>query len=304
MLVESVNQVRSHGHDPRTLRLYGQEVQATTAAIARMNLYLHDIETFSIKRGDTLRDPKFRDTDGSLRRFDAVIANPPFSIGKDTPWGYESWADDPWGRAALGVPPKSFADYAFIEHMLASMSVEHGRTAVVMPQGVLFRGKAEKVIRRNLIESGLLEAVVGLPANLFYGTPLAACILVCRAKSLPAREGHLLFIDAAHRFRKLGAKSDMEQADVDAVITAYRTGDDLDGEGGVNIRLVPLAEIEANGWDLNIGRYITNADAAHATVEQAVSMSLEARGELRAAEATLDAELVKAGLMENVVDVE
>src|SRR3954451_10159988 len=122
MLVEAVNQVRAHGQDPRTLRLYGQEVQATTAAIARMNLYLHDIETFSIKRGDTLRDPRFRQADGSLTRFDVVIANPPFSIGKDTPWGFEQWGEDPFGRAALGVPPRSFADFAFVEHMLASMA--------------------------------------------------------------------------------------------------------------------------------------------------------------------------------------
>jgi type I restriction enzyme M protein len=118
MLVESVNQVRAHGHDPRTLRLFGQEVQATTAAIARMNLYLHDIETFAIKRGDTLREPRFREPSGSLTRFDAVIADPPFSLKS---WGRAGWIDDPFGRSAFGVPPESYADLAFVEHMVASM---------------------------------------------------------------------------------------------------------------------------------------------------------------------------------------
>jgi len=145
MLVESVNQVRSHGQDPRTLRLYGQEVQATTAAIARMNLYLHDIETFSIKRGDTLRDPRFREPDGSLTRFDAVIANPPFSLKN---WGRAAWLDDPFGRADFGVPPESYGDLAFVEHMLTSMRHQCGRLCFSQcvrldPLGSMGEGAAE-----------------------------------------------------------------------------------------------------------------------------------------------------------------
>jgi type I restriction enzyme M protein len=303
MLVEAVNQVRVQGQDPRTLRLYGQEVQATTAAIARMNLYLHDIETFSIRRGDTLRDPKFRESDGALRQFGVVIANPPFSIGKDTPWGYESWADDAWGRAAFGVPPRSFADYAFIEHMLSSMDEATGRVAVVMPQGVLFRGKAEQVIRRNILQSGLLEAVIGMPANLFYGTPLAACILICRAQKDPAREGSVLIIDASHRFQKVGAKNEMHERDLDAVLTAYRTGQDPDGEDGVNVRLVSLEDVAANDWDLNIARYIAGADTAQVTVDQSVSAMLEAREDLDEATKELDRLLADAGLLEDVSGV-
>jgi type I restriction enzyme M protein len=288
MLVESVNQVRAHGQDPRTLRLYGQEVQATTAAIARMNLYLHDIETFSIKRGDTLRDPRFRDPDGSLTRFDMVIANPPFSIGKDTPWGYDTWADDPWGRSSLGVPPRSYADYAFVEHMLASVDQARGRLAVVMPQGVLFRGKAEGVIRRNIVERGLLEAVIGLPPNLFYGTPLAACILVCRTVPARGREDRVLFLDASRRFRKAGPKNEMTDHDVAVVVSSYATAHDSDGDGGAGVRLVPLEEIEQNDWDLNIVRYIASAATAQATVEQALERAIEARAELRSAELLLD----------------
>lgn len=200
MLVESANQIRAQGDDPRTLRLFGQEVSSTTAAISRMNLYLHDIETFSVKVGDTLWNPRLRSKDGSLQTFDVVIANPPFSIGKETPWGHERWAEDPWGRATHGVPPKGRADFAFVEHMLASMNPTTGRLAVVMSHGVLFRG-AEHHIRRSLLEGLLLDMVIGLPPNVFYGTPLAACLLVCRAQP---RDGDpsVLFIDASARFAK------------------------------------------------------------------------------------------------------
>jgi type I restriction enzyme M protein len=298
MLVESVNQVRAHGQDPRTLRLYGQEVQATTAAIARMNLYLHEIETFAVKRGDTLRDPQFLDSAGDLRRFDAVIANPPFSIGKDTPWGFEAWADDPWGRAGFGVPPKSYADYAFVEHMLASMDLEVGRVAVVMPQGVLFRGKAEHVIRRSILESGLLEAVIGLPANIFYGTPLAACVLVFRAKADPSREGHILIIDASQRFEKAGSKNELTDDDVDVTMESYVTAKDPDGAHGVNVRLVPLSEVEENGWDLNIARYIEGAGVEQITVGEAFSAVQSTRSALQEAERVLDELVVTSGLLE------
>jgi type I restriction enzyme M protein len=238
MLVESVNQVRAHGQDPRTLRLYGQEVQATTAAIARMNLYLHDIETFAIKRGDTLREPRFREADGSLTRFDAVIANPPFSLKN---WGRSAWVDDPFGRSGFGVPPESYADLAFVEHMVLSMKEDTGRLAVVMPHGALFRGGVEGDIRRALLEAGVVEAVVGLPPNLFYNTTIPAAVLVCRASLPQEREGHVLFIDASARFRKLRNQNEMSPDDVAAVVEAYATGEDPDGEDGVHVRLVPDA---------------------------------------------------------------
>ena len=166
MLVETINEVREAGGDTRTLRLYGQEVNLTTAAIARMNLFLHDLEDFRIVRGDTLRDPRFLERSG-LRRFDVVVANPPFSLKN---WGADAWADDPYGRAACGVPPAGTADFAWVQHMVASMRPETGRVGVVMPHGVLSRGGAEKSIRQCLIEQDSLEAVIGLPLNLFYST--------------------------------------------------------------------------------------------------------------------------------------
>lgn len=293
MLVESVNTVKAHGQDPRELRLYGQEVSATTAGIARMNLYIHDIETFDIKRGDVLREPKLKTADGDLQRFDVVLANPPFSIGRDTPWGHESWADDPFGRSAYGVPPRSFADFAFVQHMLASMRSKTGRLAVVMPHGVLFRG-TEAGIRRRMLEAGLLEAVIGLPPNLFYGTALAACLLVCRAEPRDEREGQVLIVDAAARFEKGRPKNLMSPDDVEGVLAAYESAGTTLHEG-VHARLVGLDEIAKNDWDLNIGRYVTVADDPEVEASVALTAYMEGREELRAAEGELDSRLAEAG---------
>ena len=170
MLVETINTVRQHGGDTRTLRLYGQEVHLTTSAIARMNLFLHEIEDFKIVRGDTLRSPGLRESDGSLARFDMVIANPPFSLKN---WGADTWSGD--SRAIGGIPPTGNGDYAWVQHMVASMKPGTGRVGVVMPHGVLFRGGAEARIREALLTSDRLDAVIGLPANLFFSTSIPAC---------------------------------------------------------------------------------------------------------------------------------
>ena len=218
MLVETINEVREAGGDTRTLRLYGQEVNLTTAAIARMNLFLHDLEDFRIVRGDTLRDPRFLQRSG-LRKFDVVVANPPFSLKN---WGADTWADDPYGRAACGVPPASTADLAWVQHMVASMRADTGRVGVVMPHGVLFRGGAEKSIRQCLIEQDLLEAVIGLPPNLFYSTAIPACLLIFRAAKPAQRHGTVLFVDGSRRFSK-GPRSQnqMSDTDIEKILAAY-----------------------------------------------------------------------------------
>jgi type I restriction enzyme M protein len=290
MLVEAVNQVRAHGQDPRTLRLHGQEVQATTAAIARMNLYLHDIETFVVRRGDTLREPKFRDADGSLSRFDAVIANPPFSLRN---WGRETWVDDPFGRSDFGVPPTNSGDLAFVEHMLCSMDTRSGRLAVVMPHGVLFRGGAEGAIRRRIVEAGLLDAVIGLPPNLFYNTTIPAALLVCRAPASSSRSD-VLFIDASSRFRKLKNQNEMTSDDVAAVVSAYHAvavGD----HDGLHATRVSEGVISANGWDLDIARYVKVEASAEVASSVAIDNYYAARDALRAAERSLDDRLAAAG---------
>ncbi|MCC6222250.1 MAG: SAM-dependent DNA methyltransferase [Thermoleophilia bacterium] len=294
MLVEMVNVVREHGGDPRTLGLSGQEVSLTTAAIARMNLFLHDIEDFTIRRGDTLREPRFRTPAGALEQFDIVIANPPFSLN---PWGRDTWADDPYGRSRFGVPPATKGDLAFVEHMLAVMKPGTGRLAVVMPQGVLFRGGVEKEIRKRILEAGLFDAVIGLPPNLFYNTGLPACALVFRATPRQGREGSVLFVDASKRFVKQGARNVMEPADIDAVVVAVAGGGDPDGEGGLGVALVPVSDLAANDWDLNIGRYVRGETPEEVDVDEALAVYLEAREAARKAEEALDERLREAGFL-------
>src|SRR5680860_1277405 len=178
MLLGAIEHVERAGGDPRTFfgKIYGQEKNLTTSSIARMNLVLHGVEDFQIVREDTLRNPAFIDSStGGLATFDCVIANPPFSLKE---WGREVWEADPWGRAAYGLPPKSYGDYAWVQHMVVSMAAGTGRMAVVLPQGALFRKAAEGRIRQALLEWDLVEAVIGLAPNIFYGTGLApACLL-------------------------------------------------------------------------------------------------------------------------------
>jgi type I restriction enzyme M protein len=290
MLVEAANEVIEAGGSLRRMRFYGQEVNLTTGAIARMNLYLHDIEDAKVLRGDTLRDPKFRDSRGRLERFDVVIANPPFSLKN---WGSETWASDPWGRSVTGVPPKSTADLAWVQHMVASMHPESGRLGVVMPHGILFRSGAESTIRTALIAHDQLEAVIGLASNLFYGATIPACLLIFRSAKSVERKGCVLFVDGSASFTKGRNQNQMTADDVEAILAAYRSGDL--GEGSIPARLVEHAEMEENGWDLNIGRYIKTAAALTVDVPTALATLREAQTKLRNAEAALDERLKAAG---------
>lgn len=292
MLVETINAVAAAGGDTRTLRLYGQEVNLTTSAIARMNLYFHDLEDFHIVRGDTLREPKHLTPSGDLQRHGCVIANPPFSLRN---WGHDTWATDSYGRAACGVPPANNGDYAFVQHMVASMDPDSGRVGVVMPHGVLFRGGAEAAIRECLVKHDQLEAVIGLPPNLFYSTSIPACILVFRASKPAERRGSVLFIDASQRFVKGRNQNEMTKEDISAVIAAYRSGDDPDGEGGLEVRLVPHAEIKENGWDLSLSRYVAGEEQSVQSFEEAMDRVAAARERVYSAGAALDDRLREAG---------
>lgn len=290
MLVETIGTVREAGGDTRTLRLFGQEVNLTTAAIARMNLYLHDIEDFQVLRGDTLRDPRFREKNGQLSQFDVVIANPPFSLKN---WGAEMWTADP--RAFCGVPPNRSADLAWVQHMVSSMTSATGRVGVVMPNGVLFRSAAEKQIRRCLIETDRLEAVVGLPPNLFYSTMIPACLLIFRAKKSRPRKKNVLFIDGSTRFAKGKNQNVMSQADIDAIVTAYRKAKSPEHSEDVAVELVPLAVIQDNDWDLSLGRYIRSSTTEETDARESLSEMRQSQEALRAAEADLDKRLRAAG---------
>ena len=285
MLLAAVAHVRDQGGDPRTFfgKLHGQEKNLTTAAVARMNLFLHGIEDFVIERGDTLRNPVFSDpSTGGLGTFDVVIANPPFSLEQ---WGRELWESDPWGRAFAGLPTDSNGDMAWVQHMVKSMAVPTGRMAVVLPQGALFRGGIEGQIRQHLLQHDLIEAVIGLAPNLFYGTGLAACLLVLRQKKPTERKGKVLVVDASSLFRKGQAQNFMRPEHGQQILKWVKGFEDVEDRTHV----VCLAELEEEGWTLNISRYVLppiGADIpplpeAVATFKDALSKCREAEDNLR-----------------------
>jgi type I restriction enzyme M protein len=256
-----------------------------------MNLLIHEVEDAQIRREDTLNNPKFIDGSGKLEQFDLVVANPPFSL-KD--WGADRWATDPHKRAIGGVPPKNNGDYAWVQHMLTSMKPETGRVGVVMPHGVLFRGGAEGAIRKHLIESDLLEAIIGLAPNLFYGTTIPAGLMFFRANKDDRRKKHILFIDASKRFGKGKAQNFLAEEDVDDIFATYKSMGQAE-KPNISARLVSHEEIEENNWDLNIGRYL-KADAAEVIdVEEALAGFNQGRADLAVAEKALLAKLKAAG---------
>lgn len=247
MLLECVDHLQEKDQDYRTLKLYGQEKNLTSSSIARMNMFLHGIEDFQIVRGDTLRNPAFFMADG-LKTFDCVIANPPFSL-KD--WGAENWANDPYGRNIAGVPPKGNGDMAWVQHMIKSMN-STGRMTVVLPHGALFRKGAEGRIRKALLEADLLEAVIGLGANIFYGTQLAACVMVFKQQKAAAHKGKVLFIDASDQIRTGRAQNFLEPEHVKQIYSWYQSFTDVENY----VKVATLEELQENDFNLNIPLYV------------------------------------------------
>lgn len=248
MLLQCVENLKVQGKDSRTLKIYGQEKNLTTSSIARMNMFLHNVEEFHIVRGDTLRNPAFYKGD-QLATFDCVIANPPFSLKK---WGDDLWINDPFGRNFAGVPPVGYGDFAWVQHMIKSMSYPHGRIAVVLPHGALFREGREGKIRKTILEMDMLEAVIGLGSNIFYGATLAACILVFRAKKQGIKKGRVLFIDAANQFKAGRAQNYLEKEHADRIYSWYSKFEDAKDQATV----VDLKDIASNNWNLSIPLYV------------------------------------------------
>lgn len=292
MLLESIHHVKETRGDVRTLRgkLYGQEKNLTTSAIARMNLFLHGAADFQIVRGDTLRTPAFFSGD-SLASFDCVIANPPFSLEK---WGEEVWASDPYGRNFAGMPPAKSGDFAWVQHMIKSMAPKTGRMAVVLPHGALFRMGKEGEIRKKILGMDLLEAVVGLGPNLFYGTGLAACILVFRHTKAKERRHKTLIIDASKEFKTGRAQNDLLPTHVERIHGWIREYADVEGVA----RVVALEEISANDFNLNIPRYVEpKTDQQTLSVEDAMKHLRQSAEAAFAAEEKLVALLKREGLL-------
>jgi type I restriction enzyme M protein len=292
MLLEAIQHVKETRGDVRTLwgKLFGQEKNLTTSAIARINLFLHGAADFRIVRGDTLRNPAFYSGD-NLASFDCVIANPPFSLEK---WGDEVWASDPYGRNFAGIPPAKSGDYAFVQHMIKSMCPATGRMAVVLPHGALFRMGKEGDIRKNLLGMDLLEAVIGLGPNLFYGAGLAACILVFRRKKPSDRKNQVLIIDASKEFKTGRAQNELLPEHVERIHGWYRNFKDVEGIA----RVVSLGEIAANDHNLNIPRYVEpKVQQEVLTVEEAMQRLRESADSAFSAEEKLIGILKREGLL-------
>jgi type I restriction enzyme M protein len=294
MLISSLAEVKRRGGDTRTLGLFGQELIHITAAIARMNLVLHGVEDFLIATGNTLSNPAFIERDG-LQTFDVVLANPPYSIKK---WNREAWQDDPWGRNFLGTPPQGRADYAFFQHILKSLDPETGRCAVLFPHGVLFRNE-EAEMRRRLVESDLLECVLGLGPNLFYNSPMEACVVVCRTRKPPDREGKVLFVDAVRQVVRERAQSFLTPGNQERILSAYRAFADEPGFAHV----ATIAEMLDKGGNLSIPRYVRSTGSGVSNVGD---------GDLNAAWAAFDGGSLEfwqqvdrlVGMLDGVADME
>jgi type I restriction enzyme M protein len=292
MLLGAIEHVQRGGGDPRTFfgKIYGQEKNLTTSSIARMNLVLHGVEDFQIVREDTLRSPAFTDSStGGLATFDCVIANPPFSLKE---WGREVWEGDPWGRAAYGLPPDSYGDYAWVQHMVASMAGRAGRMAVVLPQGALFRKGAEGRIRQELLERDLIEAIIGLGPNIFYGTGLAPAVVILRRTKPAERRRKVLIIDASTLFCKGRAQNFLDPEHAEQIVAWVRAFNDVKDRA----KVVGLDEIKDEDWTLNISRYVLLPIGQEIPpLPEAVAAFKQALSECRAAEDRLREVLTEGG---------
>lgn len=247
MLISAIAYLKEQGKEWRNVAAFGQEINALTSAIGRMNLFLHGVKDFNIVNGDTLTSPAFIEN-GRLRQFDLVLANPPYSISQ---WDRAAFESDKYGRNFLGVPPQGRADYAFLQHIIASMKEDTGRCAILFPHGVLFRSE-ESAMREKLVRSDRVECVIGLAANLFYNSPMEACILICRMTKRPERRGQVLFINAVNEAARKNAQSYLEDEHIQKIAGAYRQYSDEAGFA----RVATIQDIADNNFSLNIPLYV------------------------------------------------
>lgn len=224
ILLSSALHVKEQGKEYRTLKLYGQELNLITSAIARINMFMHNVDEFLIVQGDTLDSPQILEND-ELKQFDVIMANPPYSVKK---WSQQKWMNDPFGRNIWGTPPQGCADYAFQQHIMKSLNPETGRCVVLWPHGVLFRD-AESDIRKRMIEEDYVDAVIGLGKNLFYNSSMESCLLVCRMKKPDERKGKIIFIDAKEELRIERTNAWLEPHNIKKISDAYWKFADMDG---------------------------------------------------------------------------
>ena len=247
LLLNCALHLKNEGNEYRTLRLYGQEVNLITSAIARVNMFLHGIEEFSIVRGDTLVNPAFIEND-ELKKFNVILANPPYSIKS---WDRKAFENDPYGRNVWGTPPKGCADYAFQQHIRKSLNDTNGRYAILWPHGILFRDQ-EADMRRKMIQEDHVEAVIGLGANLFYNSPMEAMILVGNINKPKERSGRILFINAKDDVVDNKGQAFLAQGHINKIHEAYKKFEDIENYA----KVATIEEIMSLNGDMNINFYV------------------------------------------------
>lgn len=278
MLISTAAEVKRQGKEWRNLRLYGQELNYGTSAIARMNLFLHGITDGHVAHGDTLSRPAFLNAKGGLQTFDVVLANPPYSIKA---WNRDAFAKDRYGRNLWGVPPQNTADYAFIQHIAKSLDPDAGRAAILLPHGVLHR-VGEAAIRRTMIESDLVEAVIGLAHGLFYNSGMEAIVLILNARKPAGRRRKVLFVDAKRAYYRDGPQSFLSDAHQTEILDAYRSFEVKPGFAAI----ADLDAISAKGNTLAISAYVAGPEVADAAAAAPIEDTV---GNWRAAAAASDA---------------
>ena len=258
LLLNCALQLKNAGQEYRSLKLYGQEINLITSAIARMNMFMHGIEEFQIVRGDTLAEPGLLEND-TLKTFDVILANPPYSIKA---WNRKGFAADPYGRNLWGTPPQGCADYAFQQHIQQSLDPRTGRSISLWPHGILFRD-SEADMRRAMIGSDVVEGVIGLGPNLFYNSPMEACLLVTNNRKAPHQQGKILFINAVKEVRQDKTLAQLEEHHIQKILTAYCAYADVDGF----CRVVEQDDIVANGGKLAINLYVHAGETSAGTAD-------------------------------------
>lgn len=276
MLISTIAYLKNKGAEWRNVSAYGQEINALTAAIGKMNLFLHGVKDFYIVNDDTLKTPAYIE-EGKLKQFDMCLANPPYSISQ---WDRASFESDKYGRNFLGVPPQGRADYAFIQHILKSLKPDTGRCAILLPHGVLFRNE-ESTIREALVKSDLLECVIGLGPNLFYNAPMEACIMICRTSKKVNRRGQVLFINALNEITRKNAQSYLEAKHITRIATAYDNYADDDQF----TKVATISDITKNNYSLSIPLYVrapeVDAEIDSRSLEEHLSAWKESSDEMK-----------------------
>lgn len=251
MLISAIAYLKQQGLEWRNVKVYGQEINALTSAIGRMNLFLHGVKDFNIVNDDILKNPAFIEN-GQLMQFDLILANPPYSIKQ---WDREAFSADKYGRNFLGTPPQGRADYAFFQHILKSLNPKTGRCAILFPHGVLFR-EEEKEIRGNFVKSDLIECVIGIGEKLFFNSPMEACIVICRTNKAPTRRGQVLFINAKNEVTRKNAESYLEEDHIQRIAQTYT---DFSVQEGFSA-IATIDQIQEYGSKLSIPLYVKTTD--------------------------------------------